>query len=404
VILISIAYKFKTLLRIIKIYSPLWPVRRVVFRKKRKLRISIHNYWNLKSVTTFNGSNEEVAHPLQISSVILYFQKYVSRNQNIMQSDSEFLYSKSLKDLGINTHTIEPSFNHENKYLNDYISGKVRNETNPPLLFLDGNTFDFLSNEEHLQISLLRNNGYIIIVDHPDLLVTKKARNILVKMLETVDFAIIHNPHIEIPENLSNKVFLWPAFPIPNMSNLRKMEDRKSGVLFSGGMHRGHRSVFCSYLRMKGIEVADQLYLTIDNKRIDDRFLNIQSSKFDKKLHKSFLQYENYFDLLGQYNMAFTNGYRNSKESLLAFRVCELMANKTLVFYENKSWIDHFFNPYEHYIPVENAPDLVDKIRYFTKNPGELTRITNSAYQVMDEKYSSRLFWKELSKLVYLNH
>ena len=313
-----------------------------------------------------------------------------------MQNDEEFLYWHSLKELNINVNTIEPTFKHGNELLNSSLTKELSKNSYPSLLFLDGNNIDILSSDELLQIKLLRNKGYIIIVDHTDLLVTKNARNTLIRILEIADFAVIHNPNIDFPENLSDKLLLWPSFPFPKLLDSIPFDLRKSGILFSGGMHRGHRQIYSNYLKKKNIEVINELYQTLNKDSISKKVSNKNYGKNKSK----FLSCQDYYDLLGLYSMAFTNGYRNPKESLLAFRACELMVKKTLVFYEVGSWIDYFFVPYEHYIPVENAPDLVDKVRYFIKNPEDIRRIVNSAKQVMDNRYSGESFWEKLSNKI----
>jgi hypothetical protein len=310
-----------------------------------------------------------------------------------MQSDAEFLYQHSLKELNINTNSIEPTFKDSNELLNNYLTKEFNKNAYPSLLFLDGNNIDFLSSDELLQINLLRNKGYIIIVDHPDLLVTKNATSKLIRILEIADFAVIHNPNIDLPKKLSDKILVWPSFPFPKLLDSTPFDQRKSGILFSGGVHRGHRQIYSNYLKKKNIEVIDALYPTLSKDSISEKISNNNY----RKNKSGFLSYQDYFDSLGLYSMAFTNGYRNPKESLLAFRACELMVKKTLVFYEVGSWIDYFFTPYEHYVPVENAPDLVDKVRYFIDNPEDMRRIIDSAKQVMDNLYSSEIFWKKLS-------
>ncbi len=310
-----------------------------------------------------------------------------------MQSDAEFLYWHSLKELNINVNSIEPTFQYGNESLDIYLTKEFNKNAYPSLLFLDGNNIDILSSDEMLQIKLLRNKGYVVIVDHPDLLVTKNAETKLTKILEIADFAVIHNPDINLPKNLADRLLLWPSFPFPKLVNSTPYDLRKSGILFSGGIHRGHRQIYSNYLKKKNIEVIDELYSTLNRAFISE---NVSTKNYVKN-QRGFSSYKDYIDSLGLYSMAFTNGYRNSKESLLAFRVCELMVKETLVFYEMGSWINHFFSPYKHYIPVKNAPDLIDKVRYFIDNPEDARRIVDSAKQVMDHQYSGEVFWKKLS-------
>jgi hypothetical protein len=316
-----------------------------------------------------------------------------------MQSDIEFAYLHSVKELSMNVNTIVPTFKHRNEELNSYLTKELSTNAYPSLLFLDGNSIDLLSSDELIQINLLRNKGYIVIVDHPDLLVTKNAENKLIKILKIADFAVIHNPNIDFPKNLSDRLLLWPSFPIPKSPNSVPFDLKHSGILFSGGRHRGQRQIYSNYLKKRNIEVIDELYPTLNKDSISKKVSNENYGK-----NKSgFLSYQDYFDSLGFYSMAFTNGYRNPRESLLAFRACELMYKKAMVFYEVGSWINYFFTPYEHYIPVENAPDLVDKVRYFIKNPGDIIRIVDSAKQVMDNLYSDEIFWQKLSSKINKN-
>jgi hypothetical protein len=258
------------------------------------------------------------------------------------------------------------------------------------LLFLDGNTINNLSKEEISQFNKLRRQGYIIVIDHPDLLITRDAKKILIKQLESVDFAVIHNPNLDLPSNLASRVLLWPTFPFPDFLGRLIHRERESALLFSGGMHRGNRMVYYSYLKKRGINVVNQLYPTKEASSTD-----IQSRG------DGFTSYLGYLDMMQRYQMAFTNGYRNPKESLMAFRVCELMLKGVLCFYEEGSWINFFFNPYTHYIPVDNAPDLLSKVRYFNQNPQEIVPIVTSAREIMNKQYSSEIFWKSLNYMIY---
>lgn len=309
-----------------------------------------------------------------------------------MQSDIEFAYQHFLKELSTNVYTIEPTFKHGNKELNNYLTKELSTNAYPSLLILDGNSIDSLCSDELKQVNLLRNKGFIVIVDHPDLLVTKNAQNKLIRILEIADFAVIHNPNIDLPKNLAGKVLLWPSFPIPKSPEPVPFDLRQSGILFSGGRHRGHRQFYSNYLKKKNIEVIDELYPSLNKVSKSENVSNENHGKNEG----GFLSYQEYFDSLELYSMAFTNGYRNPKESLLAFRACELMAKKTLVFYEEGSWIDYFFTPYQHYIPIENAPDLADKVRYLSKNPEGMIKVIDSAKQVMDNLYSEDIFWQKL--------
>ena len=96
--------------------------------------------------------------------------------------------------------------------------------------------------------------------------------------------------------------------------------------------------------------------------------------------------------------MSFTTGYRSSNESLLAFRVVELILRDTVVFFETGSFINYFFKPYDHYIPVFNAPDLLFKANYLLNNPELLNKIKIQAKEFVQSKYAHHIFWRSLNE------
>jgi hypothetical protein len=295
-----------------------------------------------------------------------------------MQSDIDFLYKNSLKELDISVTTIEPLLNIDAVKLVEFI-GKPNLESS--ILFFDGNAFETYSDTDLDQIRNLHSQGLILIVDHPDLLNSRNGILKLEHQLKFVDYAVIHNPNLITNEKISERVLLWPTFPFPLICGKVNNQVRNSEVLFAGGGYRGNRDVFAKYLKFKKIPVKQRLHSanTPENKFLD------------------YLDYLNTFEFS---TMAFTNGYRSNKESLLAFRVFELILKETLVFYERGSWIDTFLIPYIHYIPVSSAPDLADKAKYIMENPSIISRITNDAKTFVQEKYSGKIFWSQLNKMI----
>jgi hypothetical protein len=311
-----------------------------------------------------------IKNELKFNKVILLTPSHVQRSGITLEADLHFAYSESLHEIGIPVQTIESSTNLNIDKFNE-----------GTLIIFDGNFSLKFSSEMLNQIDLARNKGCYIAFDHTDLLASKDANKILSELYKIADVGIIHNPLIDLSENFKKRTILWPTYPFSKIFESEKLIKKDDSVLFSGTSFRGlnGRKFYLNYLSKHKVSVNNQMLL----------------SKSTGQIHTSYLDY---LRSLESCTMSFTTGYRSNEESLLVFRVVELMLRETVVFYEEGSFINHFFRPYEHYIPVFNAPDLLYKVNYLQNNQELFNKIVSQAKEFTQRKYSHYLFWKKLNE------
>ena len=305
------------------------------------------------------------AHNLRFTEFLLYAPEFIFRNGQRMESDFYFAYKNSLKELNLNVKTCDT--------LSDLEKVLVPRQT---MLIIEGYALSTLSASQLQELSFFRKKGGFVFFDHPDLLESKKATKILSLMFQTADFGVIHNPLINI-QRYKNRLILWPTYPFSNIFKNETVKEKENSILFSGTKYRGFngRKFFLNYALKQGLNVTDHMH----NHNLTEKILP---------------RYTDYLSSLDSCNLSFTTGYRSFKESLLAFRVVELMLRGVVVLYEEQSIINFFFDPYEHYIPVQNGPDLCEKVTYLFSNPESIRRIAKNAAQYVDDNYSNSAFWQ----------
>jgi len=201
---------------------------------------------------------------------------------------------------------------------------------------------------------------------------------------DKVDIFVHFNPNIEhgLVASEHTDVLLWPGLPFPEnfLSAITSDVSRKEPkLLFSGSKHR-HRSVYSDFAA----------------NRIPCEIMFHGRGNGDA----TSVSYRDYIRRLAEFELVFANGYLNPNESILVGRVVESMLVGTTVLYESGSWINHFFEPYEHFIPVTSREDLVHKAKYLLNNLEYSRLIAQNAYEHYTKNYSSSQFWHEVKKLI----
>ena len=301
------------------------------------------------------------------SEIVIFSPRVLQRSNKQVESDFFFAYYNSARiNFGMNlniSNTIP-------------IQEQTTISEDKRVLILDGNRplKKFSESEiryfEHIKKSP---NGRIV-VDHPDILLTRKGINEIDYWLSKADLLIIHNPKIlEITKykNLSNRFLLWPAYPYPENLYLREVK-KTNAILFSGASIQ-NREQYMNYLIKRSVKV--------ENRMLSNKHQKVLSS------------YSEYIDTLASCTLGFVNGYRSIRESLLSFKAVEFMLSGTAVLYETGSWIKYFYAPYEHYIPFRSMPDLAVKAKYLLEELDYVRELSNRAQYFHMENYSSRIFW-----------
>lgn len=226
------------------------------------------------------------------------------------------------------------------------------------------------------------NRESLKVVLHGDLL---KARFQQVEnVFKEVDFCVHYNPLVSeiLPQELFKRAKLWPGYPYPDsiLSKHYSTRPRKQAILFSGSSYRS-RDVFLQGCDKRGIPVFKKTF-TITQSGNDGANLSPD--------------YQDYLRELSQFELIFANGYKSAKESVLVGKVIEAVLVGTTVLYESGSWIDQFFTPYKHYVPVRNARDLALKADYLLKHTDISRAIAAQAFEFYVRNFSSNKFWSEL--------
>jgi len=363
-------YKFKSLalFRYLKIAGYIDRLLNVLYPRRIQTNLS---QFHLDHVVPIQSQIKLFSGNLQIERYLLYTPQFVVRNKVKMEADFYFAYIKSVEELGKNVELIT-SLNQTN----------FNGDLSKTLLIIDGHTLLNLPKSQVEILDSFRLNGGVVLFDHPDLIKSKNGEKLLDLCFQFADFGVIHNPRLNF-EKFSNRVILSPTYPFADVFSSTGSQEKKSALLFSGSSFRGlnGRKYFFKYAVKRGLDV---IYSMADGEKEE----NIYS------------EYSEYLKSLEVCKLSFTTGYRNRKESLLAFRCIELMMRGVVVLYEEGSFIDYFFTPYVHYIPVKNAPDMFLKAEYLLRNPEFISSVSTNAKLYCQAKFSNMIFWAEVDKML----
>jgi hypothetical protein len=345
-----------------------------------KAFFKIYSKRKIKSALIYEGNNyQNIVNPISIKfdvkklRAILCWPEMTLRSNVWMESDINFAYVQSLSELGIQTENLT---NFDSRYI-DILLESIHESESQTLVFLDGNSVSRISQRSLQEVRKLRKLGCKIVIDHPDLLFSRNGAEVLMECLSIADLVVIHNPlllnHQKISQ-MKKKLILWPSFPYSSIFYSSDKRERVKSVLMSGTKYRG-RDHYLNYLVRRGFPITDQMH--------------------DKKEQGGAISsYLDYLVSLESSALAFSTGYRTPKESLLTFRVVESMLRGTTVLYETGSFINYFYQPYKHYIPIVNAPDLYIKGQFLLENPNECLSISRRALDFTKQNYSGVEFWK----------
>lgn len=209
----------------------------------------------------------------------------------------------------------------------------------------------------------------------------------LLSWLEIVDGIVHFNPNLTSHSNdMQRRILVWPGLPFPENKffDIQRNEKKSIKLLFAGSNHR-NRGLFDRYLKYFKVAFDD-----ISHGRDDGNSVEVC--------------YEDFLRKIASHQLLFSNGYKNQHESILVGKVLESVLLGTTVLYEEGSWIDKFFTPYVHYVPVKNAFDLARKVRFLQKRPEVAHQIASNALEHYLLNYSSKKFWKEVEAMIRIKN
>jgi spore maturation protein CgeB len=116
--------------------------------------------------------------------------------------------------------------------------------------------------------------------------------------------------------------------------------------------------------------------------------------------HYSYLQY---IKAIKSSKYVFTNGYLNSRESIVVGRAFETLATGGVLLYERGSKLSMFYQEYSDFVPVHNISDFIEKMNFLLNNSHISHDIGKRASVRTFCSYNSNIFWKiALSKLGFM--
>jgi hypothetical protein len=304
------------------------------------------------------------------------------RSNKLVESDIHFCYSQSLKEIGIQarSHTVTPTILSESPNLpnEDFVG-----EKKVDILVVDGNQF-YSNNLNGLKMSLeqTKKSGTKVLVDLPDCYASKDGLQ-QIEFWETIaDVIVYHNPFVKSISG-NSKLILWPGFPLPLAKYYEEWGMKENVLLMQGSTHR-NRDIYFKAVSKARLPVISRHH----NREINGGLPAI---------------YTDYVEEIRKSRFVFTNGFLNSRESIIVGRAFETLASGGVLLYETGSRLSHFFSEYEDYIPVLNVRDLVEKVDFLMRDQDTALQVANNAWERTNQNYSSREFWNcVLSRLQLL--
>lgn len=371
-------YHLKRSLRIISITLPPAFIWRVLFSSRERNKIIT----GATSSRYFASGTTTSSFPIDTLKVGLMLPDLVKRSNILVESDIHFCYSQSLKEIGIQarSHTVTPTILSESPNLSneDFVG-----EKKVDILIVDGNQF-YSNNLNGLKMSLeqTKKSGTKVLVDLPDCYATKDGLQQIEFWEKISDVIVYHNPFVKSISS-NSKLILWPGFPLPLADYYEEWSMKDNVLLMQGSTHRNRDT-----------------YL----KAVSKARLPVMSRHHNRAMNAGLPTiYADYIEEIRKSRFVFTNGYLNSRESIIVGRAFETLASGSVLFYESGSKLSHFYSEYEDYIPVLNARDLVEKVSFLMRDQDTALRVANNAWNRTNQLYSPGEFWNcVLSRLQLL--
>lgn len=370
--------------RILRISWPTKLVYRVLYRR-RELNLIISATRNIavtedSSVPFLLGAPKNMVPDNSPHRFGLLLRKFVSRSKRDVESDMYFAYSQSLTDIGHTYSDMSALLTLEStesttvtRIIHEHVDAGIEH------VILDGNCF--LMDRFGLleKIKRIKRKSLGIIVDIPDCYQSKEGYSRMLEWTKYADVVVVHNSRLHVPSSVQN-ILLWPGFPFPELKYESKWSNKTKDFSILGYEHR-QREIFARKAATLGLLSFNFLH---SNKQLE----NVRSSYID------------YIAQLKEVRMTFSNGYINSRESIIVGRALESMLCNTLLLYENGSDLDFFFSPYSDYIQIYSLADFVEKSTFLMNNLTYAEQIATHGFRTYRNKYNSRKFWENVLKIL----
>lgn len=296
-----------------------------------------------------------------------------------MQHELEFAFRESLEMIQIPVISFDTLELREKLDAQSYLQRQILEQEITHLVLLGDSMLDdekFISRQK---LHALRADfGLIVIPVFMDCLLSTNGIHMLEFWHDLSDISIIFHPQL-IPyfEDRGKRYCAWPSLPYPEIWFDSFLTATKEESLCVPGSSHRYRREWANYAERHKVPISVE---------INDRTNNTSNT----------FTLEEYFKELGKSRLVFTNGYRNRKESQVVAKVTEIMLVNSLLLYQSGSLIDFFFEPYKHYIPIHDFPDLVDKSRFLLSNPTVSEQVIRQGRNHVIQNYSTSIFWEKV--------
>lgn len=374
-----ITYHLKQYLRIFLLYFPSKSLWYLLFFKSERRKI----------VTKIEANGDDpklllmemnLFPPLNIE---LLLPSSVRRSGIMVESDMYFCYFKTLEEIGINVRQSTLAKLHYQQIEKVNCHDNILKSQIPNILVLDGNLFYSKELNEYINyVRNLRSLGAKILVDLPDCYLTKDGLAQIEFWQKYCDLIVYHNPNI--PSHLDDSKFLlWPGFPLPLTHYNYSWELKVDKLLMQGSSHR-QRSLYYQGAVKSNLPIVGQHHNRLSVSEVSNTYLE-------------------YVEKIKTTKYIFTNGYLNSRESIIVGRAFETLASGSVLLYEKGSKLSTFYDEYSDYLPIHNISDLVEKFNFLIENSDVSSRIASNAKKRTIQLYNSCLFWNLVfSKLEFI--
>lgn len=103
-----------------------------------------------------------------------------------------------------------------------------------------------------------------------------------------------------------------------------------------------------------------------------------------------------YAEILRRSRMVLNFSSRGIQAKIITGRVWQVLNSGLLLLEEENDQTSHFFEPFVHYVPFENAAQLERLIEFFHKNPDQAKIIGQSALAFCEKHYNATAIWKRM--------
>lgn len=366
-------YKFKLVLRTIRLKFPGVILWRIFFAPSVHKQIEMNWMQNISSLNSFHHSSisiNENRSILEGKVFLLAIPQTVSRSRLTVESDMHFVYAKSILAFGGKLSKIKNLDEKTEK------SSKFDASSQIDFIILDGNETPNHGRYSSEFLSIISQLDSRILVDIPDCYRSKDGRDKIQSWLNYADLIITHNSTVNLTKSARHRILFWPGFPAEESLYYRTWQKKTLPISILGYSHR-QRAIYQEMGLRWDIPLSSSLHANND-----------QSSVVRN--------YSQYIENIRNHKINFSNGYISRRESIIVGRAIETILSGSVLMYETGSDLENFLEPYKHFVPIKNVPDFIDTARFLIENDYYAEQIATDGYRFYESNFGAQMFWQEV--------